>query len=90
LNVSGARRCLLLATEARGALMVSADSTSGPGEGVEAKVLLADQSEVTVYVLRDGLRWVVSSRFGEWEATDQPDCVLHAIACAMGDPGADP
>ena len=89
MNVSGARRCLLLATEARGALMVSADSASGPGEGVEAKVLLADQSEVTVWILRDGLRWVVSSRIGEWEATDHPDSVLHAIACALGDPGSE-
>ncbi len=87
MDVSAARRCLLLATEARGALMVSADSTSGPGEGVEAKILLADQTEITVYVLRDGFRWVVSSRLGEWECPDNPDCVLHGIASALGDPG---
>lgn len=89
MNVQAAQRCLSLAAEARGALMVSADSTSGPGEGVEADVGLADGSEVSVYVRRDGFRWVVSSRLGEWEASDHPDSVLHAIASALGDPGTE-
>lgn len=89
MNLSGARRCLSLATEARGALMVSADSSTGPGEGVEALVILADQTEITVYVLRDAFRWVVSSKLGEWESADLPDALLHAIASALGDPGAE-
>jgi hypothetical protein len=88
-NVQAAQRCLSLAAEARGACVLKSEVSTGPGEGLEADVGLADGSEVAVYVKREAFRWIVSSRHGEWEAPDFPDNVLHAIACALGDPGAE-
>lgn len=90
MNLSGVRRCLSLAAEARGACLVSADAATGPEEGCWPCMTLADGTEVRFLVTREEyvsgvIRWVVTAETGEWAAQDNADSLLHAIACAMGD-----
>lgn len=90
MTLSGVRRLVVLAAEARGVMVICEDAV--PEEKrYTASCLTKDGTDVRISVEKTGgtgssMPWLVSNCSGEqWSAGDVPDAISHAVGEALGD-----